>query len=196
MNQPLAACCTLCVTVIVGNVWAQPAQPIPIEPEAYRVYESVLRRFADLKPDRRPLVILSNTRSLSQMGCFPSGTAIENEWKPVMDNFRRRSADNHRLDEQKLLLEVPFELVRWGEIMSGEDFGDASKNFMTRWPKAGGFYDFSAVGFDPAQTRAIVYLGRRTLSVGEGQYHFLEKVADWTEVTLRGVNVCKGQPFY
>ena len=120
MNQPLAACCTLCVTVIVGNVWAQPAQPIPIEPEAYRVYESVLLRFADLKPDRRPLVILSNTRSLSQMGCFPSGTAIENEWKPVMDDFRRQSANNHRLDEQKLLLEVPFEVVRWGEIMSGE----------------------------------------------------------------------------
>ena len=193
MNHVLAPCCTLCVALILGNAWAQPSLT---DTEAYRVYASVFLRFGESAPDRRPLVIRSDTRPRTRMACFPSGRPIEHEWKGVMDDFLQSNASAHALDERQLLLAVPFEIVGWSDIKSGEDWGDGWRNFTARWPKAGGYYDISAVGFDPARTRAIVYVGLHTGAAGEGQYHFLEKAGDWTEITPRQVNVCKGSPFY
>ena len=193
MNQILASCSTLCVVLIFGNAWAQ---PLLTDNEAYRVYGSVFGRLAESTPDRRPLVIRSHTRPRAQMACLPTGGPIENEWKVVMDDFLQQNASAHVLDARRLLLTVPFEIVPWSVIKSGEDWGDAWDNFATRWPKAGGYYDISAVGFDPARTRAIVYVGLHTGATGEGQYHFLEKAGDWAQITPGQVNVCKGHPFY
>jgi len=192
MNQVLAPCCTLGVAMIIGSAWAQSSLT---DTEAYRVYASVFLRFAESALDRRPLVIRSDTRPRTQMACFPSGKPIENEWKIVMDDFLRQNASAHVINERQLLLAVPFEIVGWSEIKSGEDTYDGWRNFKARWPKADGYYDVSAVGFDPPRNRAIVHIGRHTGAGGEGQYHFLEKVGDWTEITPREVNVCKG-PFY
>jgi hypothetical protein len=193
MNQVLTPWFALCVAVSVGHAWAQPSQT---DTEAYRVYASVLLRFGESALDQRPLVIRSDTRLRTQMSCFPSGKPIENDWKLVMDDFLRQNASKHVLDARHLSLSLSFEIVGWSEIRSGEDTYDGWRNFKARWPKADGYYDVSAVGFDPARNRAIVYIGRHTGAGGEGQYHLLEKLGDWTEITPPEVHVCKGPPFY
>jgi hypothetical protein len=133
------------------------------------------------------------------MACLPSGPPIENEWKVVMDNFLQQSASAHLLDARQLLahLPLPFEIAGWSEIKSGEDTYDGWRNFRARWPKADGYYDVSAVAFNPARNRAIVYIGHHTgIGSGQGQYHFLERAGDWTEITPTAVSVCRGLPFY
>jgi hypothetical protein len=63
--------------------------------------------------------------------------------------------------------------------------------FHKRDPGSRG-YMASAVGFDPARRRAMVYMAHSCGSLcGGGMHHFLEKVdGTWQEVRLPGVNIC------
>ena len=114
-----------------------------------------------------------------------------------MDDFLGQNASQRFLNQSLLVVKVPFEIVAWSEIMTGEDTYDGWKNFRARWPKAEGYYDVTLVGFDPDRTRAVVYVGFHSgAGRGEGRYHFMEKTGDWAEVVLDGVDACRGLPFY
>ena len=174
------------------------AQQSPLsDRDTYAVYAALLAKSGASSVDRRPLVIRSDTRTRSNISCLPSGRPLAGEWKPVMDDFLSQNASQRFLDQSLLVVQVPFEIVAWTEIMTGEDTYDAWKHFRARWPKAEGYYDVTAVGFNPARTRAIVYVGfHRGAGRGEGRYHFMEKTGEWGEVVLDGVNACQGLPFY
>lgn len=165
--------------------------------DTYAVYTALFAKAGASLVERRPLVIRSDTRTRGNISCLPSGRLIAGEWKPAMDDFLRQNSSQRFLNGSLLVVEVPFEIVAWPEIMTGEDTYDGWKNFRARWPKAEGYYDVTAVGFDPARTRAIVYVGFHSgAGRGEGRYYFLENIGGWDEVVLDGVNVCQGLPFY
>jgi hypothetical protein len=169
----------------------------PSDRDTYVVYAALFAEFGASVVDRRPLVIRSDTRTRFNLRCLPTGRPIAGEWKPAMDDFLDRNASQRFLNQSLLVVKVPFEIAAWSEIMSGEDTYDGWKNFRARWPKAEGYYDVTAVGFDRGRMRAIVYVGFHSgPGRGEGRYHFLEKKGDWAEVLLDGVDACQGLPFY
>ena len=164
------------VSVLVAHGAAQ--QPTPSDRDTYAVYAALFAKSAASSVERRPLVIRSDTRTRSGISCLPSGRPIAGEWKPAMDDFLSQNAAQRFLEPSLLVVQVPFEIVAWTEIMTGEDTYDGWKHFRARWPKAEGYYDVTAVGFNPARTRAIVYVGFHSgAGRGEGRYHFMEKPA-------------------
>ena len=185
---------TLASVLFAGGAAQQP--PLS-DRDTYAVYAALFAKSGASSVERRPLVIRSDTRTRFNISCLPSGRAIAGDWKPAMDDFLRQTASQRFLNQSLLVVEVPFEIAAWSEIMTGEDTGDGWKNFRARWPKAEGYYDVTAVGFDPARTRAIVYIGFHSgAGRGEGRYHFIEKIGGWSEVVLDGVDACQGLPFY
>jgi hypothetical protein len=74
-----------------------------------------------------------------------------------------------------LSIDVPYELLPREEIRSFAN-DQSNKTFNARFPLAGGYYWFSAVGFDEQKIHAIVQVGFRCGSVcGQGGTVFLEK---------------------
>jgi hypothetical protein len=61
-----------------------------------------------------------------------------------------------------------------------------------RYPDSGGFMQVSAVGFDTARARAIVYMAHSCGGLcGGGTYHFLQKIDGvWREVKVQGMTSC------
>jgi hypothetical protein len=183
------------VSVLFAGVAAQQS-PLS-DRDTYAVYATFFANSGASSVERRPLVIRSDTRTRGNISCLPSGRPIAGEWKLSMDDFLRQSASQRFLNQSLLIVDVPFEIVAWSEIMTGEDTYDGWMNFRARWPKAEGYYDVTAVGFDPGRTRAIVYVGFHSgAGRGEGRYHFMEKIGGWSEVVLDGVDACQGLPFY
>ncbi len=61
-----------------------------------------------------------------------------------------------------------------------------------RYPGSGGYLQVSAVGFDAAKIRAMVYMGHHCGGLcGGGAFHLMTKVnGQWREADVDGVSNC------
>ena len=102
------------------------------------------------------------------------------EWEPVMDDYAERH-HTAKLPQRTFSLRTSYELVPASSILNGQkDWND----YYRRYPAPGGFYWFSAVGFNPARTRAIADMGHACgeLCLKEGPRFFEKKDGKWREV--------------
>lgn len=64
--------------------------------------------------------------------------------------------------------------------------------FHAKYPDSGGFLKVSAVGFDPARRRAMVYIAHSCGALcGGGRSQLLEKIdGTWRQARIPGVTDC------
>jgi hypothetical protein len=157
--------------------------------DSYDIYGTLFNQVAIAAPERQPLVILSFTRIRNGMACQPpSATA---EWTMAMEDFLQRNASPYALNAQRLTVNAAVDVVRWEDIYEGNDSGMMWTSLAKRWPKAKGFYDVSAVGFNERHTQAVVYIGHHAGESGAAQFHFMEKAGGWRDVR---VDTCREPP--
>ena len=121
---------------------------------------------------------------------------MEDEWKPVVDSFKAENAAvRHVLSGRNLHL--PYIVVPRADITqlfkgAVDDPAFGWTDFYNQYPDSGGYMEFSAVGFDPSRTRAMVYVAHHCGSLcGGGAHHLLQKVdGRWQPARLKGVTQC------
>jgi len=139
------------------------------DPEAYAVYSSLLPQEWLVRTSHAKLLVFqSETTTYNE--CLPTGKSLEGDWRRVVDNYRAENAEPRRLVAGKNLV-LPYVVVSREQI-------DAA-DFHNRYPDAHGHMQFSAVGFNPTKTRALVYVshycgnlcgGGPASSAGKGEW--------------------------
>jgi hypothetical protein len=173
--------------------------------EAYAVYKAVLPiKFSSGDRELTHITLLQETRAGS-MEC-PRDENIQPEWRSVVENYRSVNARVRRIQAGRDL-GVPYTLLTWAELtkMMRDAGYDLSKFSGRQSPGAEVFsrlkgarlVALSAVGFDPAKTRAMVTVqyncfpsmqpGVNTQLCHQGNQVMLEKQADrWVPSKVGG----------
>ena len=190
---------TLAFVVVValagGGAVREQVATVVQDPEAYRVYEAVFRRERAVRAPRVSRIVV-RAETVRNDACGVSGPAIEGEWKPVVESFRRENATPRAL-LPGFPLQPPYVLVTSVELESLAGKPRASdewwKAFYDAYPDSGGYFQVSAVGFDQGRTRAMVYVAHACGSLcGSGQHHLLEQVdGAWREALPEGLTRCQ-----
>jgi hypothetical protein len=188
-------------TVVLGvaSSGGQTPEPRTVEdPEAYAVYASLL-------PKEWPIVVARATRLVIQRetatydDCLPQGPPMQREWSAALKNYRQENATVRSVLPGRAL-GYPYEVVPRADIVAIFEAPDGPElrsprpwdPFYRRYPDSGGYMQFSAVGFDEAKTRALVYIAHHCGNLcGGGTHHFLEKVSgQWRETRPKDVSMC------
>jgi len=187
-------------SVVVVHPQGQPADVIS-DPEAYRVYAML---FPTLWPVRAAhatnLVIQTQSvikRSLTEDGSdclptgLPTGTPLPEEWQSVTDGFKRENTRRRRLLPRLPVMGVSYRLVAEADIVRTLQPPDFWEGFYAKFPDSGGYYAVSAVGFNEAKTRAMVYIETYYGLLGaDGRFYLLEKNdGQWAQSKLR-ISAC------
>jgi hypothetical protein len=163
--------------------------------EAYVVYASLIpQEWTVTAAHATRLVVQREAATYNR--CLPSGGALETDWRPVVESFKAENArDRVVLPDRDL--QFPYLVVPKSEIMAlfqeaKSDPGLGWPAFYRRYPDSGGYMQLSAVGFDPAKTRALVYIGHQCGGLCGGGEHYLLQKTDgvWRPVKLPGVTQC------
>lgn len=164
------------------------------DPEAYAVYASLIPSEWTVRVARASrLVVARETATHNQ--CLPSGGPLETGWRPVMDSYKAANATIRSILPDRDLGH-PYVVVPKSEIAQvfkePRDLASGWTTFYNRYPDSGGYMEFSAVGFDPSKTRALVYVAHHCGSLcGGGAHHLLQKIdGRWTPARLEGVTQC------
>jgi hypothetical protein len=138
-----------------------------------------------------PKRIILKQETVTHSRCFPRGRPLQEEWKPVMDDFTTQNSRPRTLPAG-FDIGVDYLLVANSEIDGMFDQRVDWRPFYTRYLDSGGFMDVSAVGFDPTKARAMVYVAHRCGGLcGRGTYHFMEKTdGQWREATIKDLENC------
>jgi hypothetical protein len=165
-------------------------QPVPIEdPDAYAVFAAVL-------PKERVKALMVSALTDMMRPCVTSGTEYE-EWKPVVESYLRENAVR-RVVLSRPPLVAPYIVAPMFEIeasfreIEGDRLGPWA-GFYQRFPGSNGYAELSAVGFDAAKQRAMVYVAHHCgMLCGGGRNHLLEKVdGEWREVVSADIAGCQ-----
>jgi hypothetical protein len=182
------------------------------DPEAYAVYASLLPSEWTVRTGKATrLVIERETATYNK--CLPSGGAMEREWAPILESYRKENATvGQVLADQPL--GIAYDVVARDEINAifvgaarptiepmrpgmklppaRPGSPDGWQSFYDRFPDSAGYMQFSAVGFDAGKTRALVYIAHHCGNLcGGGAHHLLQKVdGAWIEVRLKDVTQC------
>jgi hypothetical protein len=106
------------------------------------------------------------------------------EWGPVMDDYAKQNRTGKLLQKEDFPPQAAYELVPGSRIFPAATGQEGWDDYYRRYPGSGGFYAFSAVGFNPTRTRALVDMGHHCgMLCGYGGPHFFEKKnGKWHEV--------------
>lgn len=135
--------------------------------DAAAVYSTVLQPL--LEPDQRrhegltePLVLQAETEAPTSCAAFLDG--MSGEWAEVANNFRRENSRARPL-RTGLPVGVTYRLVSRTEILADDARLAAQDPAMRNAPRPGSirYIALSAVGFNAARTKALVYVRFRTL---------------------------------
>lgn len=164
------------------------------DPDVYAIYASLLPKEWPIEVARATrLVIQRETATYDE--CLPSGPPMKAEWASVLADYKARNArTKHILPDRAL--GYPYIVVPRAEIEAVFDRRSPGRDpwraFYERYPDSGGYMQFSAVGFNEAKTRALVYIAHHCGSLcGGGSHHFIEKVnGEWRETRPKDVTMC------
>lgn len=159
------------------------------DPEAYRVYASLLpREWTVTAAHAKRLVFRQETGT--NWACMPSGGALETDWRPVVDNFRSVNA-SVKLLKAGFPMTPPYIVVSSATIEAtfktvADDPMFGWSGFYKAYPDSGGYLVVSAVGFSADRTQAMVYMAHHCGSLcGGGMHHLLEKAnGAWREAVV------------
>lgn len=161
--------------------------PVRFDHESRRVYQTLIAVVLNGKyQTKAPLLIQDRT---TKSPCFQerkseeqcTATLRDNLWNDfgnsllaeTREDFIRRSAIEASLGGI-LVDSTSYKLVSAEAITSLFESGRGWNGFAATFPSADGFFDVSAVGFDPAMKQAVVYYGHHCgLLCGDGNYVFL-----------------------
>jgi hypothetical protein len=170
--------------------------PKPIDDtESYAVYAALLPNQWTVRVARAKILVFQQ-ETTTHSRCMPSGTPLEVEWREVMESFRAENAEGGVI-LPGYDLGLPYVVVAsadvratFREVPNDPMFGWSG--FYKRYPDSGGFMQVSAVGFDTARARAVVYMAHSCGGLcGGGTYHFLQKIDDvWREMEVQGMTTC------
>jgi hypothetical protein len=193
----------LIVLALLSSVWGAPRQSIetasPYEnPDAYGVYSAVLSMGGQWD-DSKSLVILKELPPKE----WPIGSARDalhgdEEFRANFDSIFK-SFD--QTNKQSLFLENHFtfhksyQLVRSAELHTAFHRtvpgvrGDGWEGFRQNFPNSAGYLIFSAVGFNPEKTIAVVFVDYRCGGLcGSARYFILQKRdKDWISYSPKGL---------
>ena len=163
----------LCRTAIALTlVQAATAPPQPLDPKTERdeaaVYATLFQP-TELQPDplkyeglTEPIALQAETELPPD--CGPLLASLSGEWAEVASNFKKKNTPARRL-RAGLPIGVKYRLISRKEILA-HDARLAAKDPIT-WnaPRRGSirYIALSAVGFNAARTKALVYARFRTL---------------------------------
>ena len=146
-----------------GALAGQEPSPLPVDdPEAYRVYASLLQTGWPVWPDKAKVLVIQQ-ETTTTLPCFARSleTSLADRfttWKPVLDAYRAAN-----------------QTVR--TVLPGQELGFPYKVVKAREIASVGYIQVSAVGFDAARTRAMVHMAYLCGGLcGSGNLHLLEKV--------------------
>jgi hypothetical protein len=169
----VAAFAVLCSPLMIV---AQGGDPVSIDdPDAYLVYRAVLGT------SRSEIVVRQQT--IVNPTCSAGGEAFEHDWREVLAAYLTDNARTWMLRAEPLratsLRVVP------GETLS-QSFGP---DFWRAFPD--GYVRVSAIGFDTARTRALVYVERVSRTGTRGTSAALEKVNGvWVLASRTDIDPC------
>ena len=167
---------------------AQPSSTVT-DPDAYAVYNAVIPSDSMIRGAHPTELLIQDTTELRShpQGCLPSGPGLTGVWQDALDDYLlQNDITKHVMQQFKLPLAYRLESKQTIQGFFTASGIDGWKTFFATYPKARGFLQVSAVGFDKTHTHALVYMAHTCGGLcGEGGYHFLER-ADfgWGEVRL------------
>jgi hypothetical protein len=134
-------------------------QPEPVtDREAYAIY-AVLVPAAWPHRSKDNLVLQRET--VTSLKCTQGPSAPDPEWDAAANNFKQQIAHS-RLLMPMLPIEIPYRLIPRAEIEA--DDARLALKYPGMWhgrPESMEYVAVSAVGFNPAKTKAIVYVRLR-----------------------------------
>jgi hypothetical protein len=149
------------LVVAAALIASSPAQrqDVITDMDAYRIY-AVLVPQAWARYSTGTLLLQRETEVETR--CRVSRTPEDADWLAAEESFRQENA-RVRLLEPKLPLELPYRLIDRAEIEA--DDARLAKQYPGIWQRRPGSLEYvavSAVGFNPARTKAIVYVRVRS----------------------------------
>jgi len=191
----IAVAVVVCARVLHGN---QDSRASPVDdPEAYAAYASLLPNEWTIRVGKAKTLVIQE-ETATRWDCMPSGEAMQTTWKPVVDAYRAANAAPHKLLANQEL-GIPYQVVPGKAIALSFDRlipnggSDGWSGFYRKYPDSGGYVEMSAVGFDSAKVRAMVYIGHSCGGLcGGGTHHLLEKVEGvWRAAKIPGLMQCQ-----
>ena len=155
-----------------------------VDVDAYSIYAILLESEKHPQP-----VIQSETDSLplitpEDMG-IKGGREFRKVWAVVIKDYAKQYR-TPRLLTRSIPTKITYELVPRQKIYDLFKSEKKWEAFYEIYPSSGGYYSFSAVGFDPQRTHAIVQMNHSCgMLCGIGGPHFFEKQnGKWREVNV------------
>mgnify|MGYP000511748962 CR=1 FL=1 len=188
--------CPVAVLALLCAGATQVPRPEPVsDAESYAVYAAVASRpWLGPKVAAPPRLAVSE-RTAFNPECLPKGGPMETTWRPVVESFTRENATPRRILPGRGI-GVPYDVLTRSQVQThfthAENIDDGWRQFRATLSGAGGLTTWSAVGFDAARRRALVYVNFSCGSLcAEGRYVFLEKQgAAWRTAELPDVKTC------
>ena len=166
------------------------------DPETYAVYASLLtEKWLEGSLSGKTLIIQRETAPYYH--CLPEVSSLQGDWVQVLSNYLATNAIPRAILPGRNLPR-PYTVLSQGDIMRGFDHpygspqGDGWAVLRERYPDSRGIIGFSAVGFNPSRTRALVYSFHQCGGLcGAGGHQLLEKVdGRWQPAMLPKVFMC------
>src|SRR5215813_7637139 len=194
--KPVQSLITLSICLVMLNGSAASIHPqiskeeketqteVYTDDDAYQVYAALLR-----SQKQSFFVIDSQLRGWPDTKAKDLGIKGDRRfrqvWAAVMDDYANQNRKD-RILVRHIPIDTTYELLAGSKILKPETGNPGWEGFYERYP-AGGFYSFSAVGFNQQRTRAIVWMYYACGELcGTGTYHFLEKSGGiWREVFVK-----------
>ena len=148
---------------------AQQNDPI-VDSEAYRILSDLIPRAWAWGTTSGELVLQRETTM--ELKCTAGVLPEDPDWGTAVRDFREQNARTRLLLEPMLSIRVPHRLISRSEIEADDARLALKRPGSSNWrPGSMAFVAVSAVGFDAAKTRAIVYVRGRD----SGAMKFLER---------------------
>jgi hypothetical protein len=173
MRTQFAVLTGLVCAMCINGATQQPIETESYEvDEAYQVYNVLLPDEESYELAKSMLVIQQDTVAMER----PFGSCLTGE---AEKKFKDAIADFARLNRKRWMLQRKFELAKPYEVVP-----ERTIRLSSKLRSSGFIVVFSAVGFNPTKTQAVVHTESSCPGLcGTSAYHFLEKVDDkWKTV--------------
>ena len=143
---------------------ATPAGPQPLDPstdhDTYAVYATLLRPRAGDRQAPGPIVLQRETERPDQCSGFLA--ELTGEWADVAASFQRANSQV-RLLQPGAVMGAEYPLISRADILASDARVEAEHPVHTNGLRPGAleYVAFSAVGFNAAKTKALVYMRSR-----------------------------------